>query len=93
VTDAALTRFPPAQGLVARNRCHRGKARIISLAGVATLGRLNNDAVVSRADHDVHRRTGWMLYETKARGVVPAALVPNAVNPIMAQGAAFADPP
>jgi len=35
--------------------------------------------------------TAWMLYEMKARGVVPAALVLNAVNPIMAQGAALAD--
>src|SRR6266550_8681971 len=35
--------------------------------------------------------TAWMLYEMKARGIVPAALVLNAVNPIMVQGAAFAD--
>ena len=35
--------------------------------------------------------TAWMLYEMKARGVMPAALVLNAVNPIMAQGAALAD--
>ena len=35
--------------------------------------------------------TAWMLHEMKARGVVPAALVLNAVNPIMVQGAAFAD--
>ena len=35
--------------------------------------------------------TAWMLYDMKARGIVPAALVLNAVNPIMVQGAAFAD--
>ncbi len=35
--------------------------------------------------------TAWMLNEMKARGVVPAALVLNAVNPIMVQGAALAD--
>jgi len=35
--------------------------------------------------------TAWMLYEMKSRGVLPAALVLNAVNPIMAQGAALAD--
>ena len=35
--------------------------------------------------------TAWMLYEMKARGIVPAALVLNAVNPIMVQGAVFAD--
>ena len=35
--------------------------------------------------------TAWMLYEMKSRGVMPAALVLNAVNPVMAQGAALAD--
>ena len=35
--------------------------------------------------------TAWMLHEMKARGVVPAALVLNATNPIMVQGAALAD--
>jgi hypothetical protein len=32
-----------------------------------------------------------MLYEMQARGVMPAALVLNRVNPIMVQGAALAD--
>jgi predicted aconitase with swiveling domain len=35
--------------------------------------------------------TAWMLHEMKARGIVPAALVLNAINPIMVQGAALAD--
>ena len=35
--------------------------------------------------------TAWMLHEMAARGVVPAALVLNTVNPIMVQGAALAD--
>ena len=35
--------------------------------------------------------TAWMLHEMKARGVMPVALVLNAVNPIMVQGAALAD--
>jgi predicted aconitase with swiveling domain len=35
--------------------------------------------------------TAWMLHEMKARGIVPAALVLNTVNPIMVQGAAFGD--
>ena len=35
--------------------------------------------------------TAWMLHEMAARGVMPAALVLNTVNPIMVQGAAFAD--
>jgi predicted aconitase with swiveling domain len=34
--------------------------------------------------------TAWMLNEMTARGVMPAALVLNAVNPIMVQGAALA---
>jgi predicted aconitase with swiveling domain len=35
--------------------------------------------------------TAWMLHEMKARGVTPAALVFNRVNPVIVQGAAFAD--
>jgi hypothetical protein len=35
--------------------------------------------------------TAWMLREMASRGIVPAALVFNTVNPIMVQGAAFAD--
>ncbi len=35
--------------------------------------------------------TAWMLHEMTARGMVPAALVLNRVNPIMVQGAALAD--
>jgi uncharacterized protein len=35
--------------------------------------------------------TAWMLHDMKTRGIVPAALVLNAVNPIMVQGAALAD--
>ena len=34
--------------------------------------------------------SAWMLREMKERGVVPKALVFNRVNPILAQGAAFA---
>ena len=37
--------------------------------------------------------TAWMLYEMKARAMAPAALLLNAANPIMAQGAALADLP
>ena len=35
--------------------------------------------------------TAWMLYEMQSRGIAPVALVLNAVNPIMVQGAALAD--
>ena len=37
--------------------------------------------------------TSWMLREMCARGMAPAALLLNLANPIMAQGAAFADLP
>ena len=35
--------------------------------------------------------TSWMLREMKDRGMAPAALLLNYGNPIMAQGAAFAE--
>jgi len=35
--------------------------------------------------------TSWMLREMKSRGMSPAALLLNIGNPIMAQGAAFAE--
>lgn len=35
--------------------------------------------------------TSWMLREMKSRGMAPAALLLNYGNPIMAQGAAFAE--
>ena len=37
--------------------------------------------------------TSWMLREMSARGMGPAALLLNLANPIMAQGASFADLP
>ena len=37
--------------------------------------------------------TAWMLNEMKSRSMAPAALLLNYANPIMAQGAAFADFP
>ena len=37
--------------------------------------------------------TAWMLREMASRGMAPRALVLNFANPIMAQGAAFADLP
>jgi predicted aconitase with swiveling domain len=35
--------------------------------------------------------SAWMLHEMASRGIVPAAIVFNTVNPILAQGAAFGD--
>src|SRR6516162_391459 len=34
--------------------------------------------------------TAWMLHDMAARAIVPRALIFNRVNPILAQGAAFA---
>jgi uncharacterized protein len=56
------------------------------LAGASYVGRV---LVLDAAKGGV--ATAWMLYEMKARGVMPAALVLNAANPIMVQGAALAD--
>jgi predicted aconitase with swiveling domain len=56
------------------------------LAGESYVGRI---VVLDAAKGGV--ATAWMLHEMKARGIVPAALVLNRVNPIMVQGAALAD--
>jgi len=56
------------------------------LAGESYVGRV---LVLDAAKGGV--ATAWMLHDMKARGVVPAALVLNAVNPIMVQGAALAE--
>src|ERR1700674_312996 len=56
------------------------------LAGESYVGRV---LVLDAAKGGV--ATAWMLYEMKSRGVMPAALVLNVVNPIMVQGAALAD--
>ncbi|MGE0579988.1 aconitase X swivel domain-containing protein [Reyranella sp.] len=56
------------------------------LAGLSYVGRV---LVLDAAKGGV--ATAWMLYEMKARCIVPAALVLNRVNPIMVQGAALAD--
>ena len=56
------------------------------LAGESYVGRV---LVLDAAKGGV--ATAWMLHDMKARGLVPAALVLNAVNPIMVHGAALAD--
>jgi uncharacterized protein len=56
------------------------------LAGHSYVGRV---LVLDAAKGGV--ATAWMLHEMKARGIMPAALVLNAANPIMVQGVAFAD--
>ena len=37
--------------------------------------------------------SAWMLYEMKSRNLCPLAIIFNAANPILAQGAAHADIP
>ena len=56
------------------------------LAGESYVGRI---LVLDAAKGGV--ATAWMLHEMAARGMAPAALVLNAVNPIMVQGAALAE--
>jgi uncharacterized protein len=56
------------------------------LAGQSYVGRV---LVLDAAKGGV--ATAWMLHEMSARRIMPAALVLNAVNPIMVQGAALAD--
>jgi predicted aconitase with swiveling domain len=56
------------------------------LAGESYVGRV---LVLDAAKGGV--ATAWMLHDMSARGLMPAALVLNAVNPIMVQGAALAD--
>ena len=55
------------------------------LAGESYVGRI---LVLDTAKGGV--ASAWMLHEMKARGIIPLALVFNSVNPIIAQGSAFA---
>lgn len=55
------------------------------LAGESYVGRV---LVLDAAKGGV--ASAWMLHEMKTRGIIPAALVLNAANPIMVQGAALA---
>lgn len=59
-----------------------------ALCGESYVGRI---LVLNTAKGGV--ATAWMLREMCARGMGPAALLLNTSNPIMAQGAAFADLP
>src|SRR6266404_1001034 len=56
-----------------------------ALAGQSYQGRI---LVLDQAKGGV--ATAWMLRDMRERGIVPLALVFNRVNPILAQGAAFA---
>lgn len=56
-----------------------------ALAGESYNGRI---LVLDQAKGGV--ATAWMLHDMRERGIVPLALLFNRVNPILAQGAAFA---
>ncbi len=56
-----------------------------ALAGQSYVGRI---LVLDQAKGGV--ATAWMLRDMAERGIVPLALIFNRVNPILAQGAAFA---
>jgi hypothetical protein len=56
------------------------------LAGQSYIGKI---LVLDTAKGGV--ASAWMLREMAARGIVPLALVFNSVNPILVQGAAFAN--
>ena len=58
------------------------------LAGQSYVGRV---LVLQTAKGGV--ASAWMLHEMQSRGIVPAAIVFNSVNPILAQGAALGDVP
>ncbi len=59
-----------------------------ALFGESYLGRV---LVLNAAKGGV--ATAWMLHDMARRGMAPLALLLNFANPIMAQGAAFADLP
>jgi predicted aconitase with swiveling domain len=58
------------------------------LAGQSYVGRI---LVLQTAKGGV--ASAWMLHEMQSRGIIPAAIVFNTVNPILAQGAARGDVP
>jgi predicted aconitase with swiveling domain len=96
VASAALGRTVQGQALVAIDG-FSARYDLDRIAGVfsrpshALFGRtyVGRVLILDRAKGGV--ATAWMLREMAARGIVPAALVFNTVNPIMVQGAAFAD--
>ena len=95
IADAGMGRRVEGEALVAKDgfsaRYDLDRTRGVfsrsghKLAGQSYVGRV---LVLDAAKGGV--ATAWMLHEMNARGVVPAALVLNVVNPIMVQGAALA---
>ena len=95
VATAAMGRTVRGQALVATDG-FSARYDLDRIAGVfsrpqhALFGRsyVGRVLILDRAKGGV--ATAWMLHEMASRGIVPAALVFNTVNPIMVQGAAMA---
>ena len=96
VATAAMGRTVRGQALVASDG-FSARYDLDRIAGVfsrpqhALFGRsyVGRVLILDRAKGGV--ATAWMLHEMASRGIVPAALVFNTVNPIMVQGAALAN--
>ena len=66
------------------------KTGVFSRPSHALAGQNYNGAILVLDQAKGGVATAWMLRDMKERGIVPLALVFNRVNPILAQGAAFA---
>lgn len=66
------------------------KAGVFSRPRHALHGQSYNGRVLVLNEAKGGVATAWMLRDMKDRGIVPLALLFNRVNPILAQGAAFA---
>jgi uncharacterized protein len=63
---------------------------VFSRPGHALFGHSYNGRILVLDQAKGGVATAWMLRDMQERGIVPLALVFNRVNPILAQGAAFA---
>jgi hypothetical protein len=66
------------------------KAGVFSRPGHALVGQSYNGRILVFDEAKGGVATAWMLRDMRERGIIPLALVFNRVNPILAQGAAFA---
>jgi len=66
---------------------------VFSRPGHALAGQEYNDKVMVLNTAKGGVASAWMLYEMNSRGICPKAILFNAANTILAQGAALADLP
>ena len=66
------------------------KTGVFSRPSHALAGQSYNGAILVLDQAKGGVATAWMLRDMRERGIVPLALIFNRVNPILAQGAAFA---